>query len=856
MSTEIKTILFVENDLVALQMYGNRLEREGFHLDTAQDGLEALKILSQLTPDLVVLDMILPKLGGGDVLKFIRADPRLKALPVIIFSNAPRSELSQSLELAGPTRHLLKSDCTFPMLLQSIADLLIAASASRSVAVQTLKSVSIPMHAGNCQPEAKPALPNGAPKGCAEFLSEALAEIPRIREHCFAYIKAPASPASLQHLPNLYQHVHFLSTNAGNAGCARVAMLTNAFDTLLSEIMVKPSWVTPSVLQTIAQAVDCLGFLLRSSEADLAQPMPQVKVLAVDDDAVCNHVMVTTLRRAKFDAKCVDDPLVALQLLETNHYDLVLLDINMPELTGFELCEKLRRFPHCKTTPVIFITGHNNFDNRKQSVLSGGHDFITKPVSPSELALKATIHLLKTRVQRVPAGQPGMAPDMAPLSKDAPQQLAPTQTDQPPNDKPREVAPSTVLPPTTKSAGSDAPGGLSPSVRLPAMEPTLFVASVTQAAALNPTTPPGNGAQTLEPSALLPTTTESGNSDAPITPSPEVELPPTDPTPASVSHETNQPEDAIRINQLEISEPRNAVPSATEAQTSTESADSNAAITPSPAAELPPTDPTRLSLSQETLQTAAPTQLHQREITNAQNGVPSNEVLPVMESGRSDVQSVPAADASQPSSEPPLAPLPEDEPVAAASVATNQLNANAANGVPAESLLPAMDSCNKDPENGSPPALPGSEFRPASVSEELPPPAGSLENHQRGSNQPSTIPSFGVATSPTETGTSSISESNPQPVILPQSIITPRSIGEDEGSGYTRGDGSIKNDPNETFDKITCVVAQIMFGDDNLTEMNLRLVRAALERYDVRAILNGPAAETEDITHNSLTLDG
>jgi len=63
--------------------------------------------------------------------------------------------------------------------------------------------------------------------------------------------------------------------------------------------------------------------------------------------------------------------------------DAVLLDINMPGINGFELCEKLRHLPGCKTIPVIFITGYSNFDNRKTSVLSGGQDFITKPIFPS-----------------------------------------------------------------------------------------------------------------------------------------------------------------------------------------------------------------------------------------------------------------------------------------------------------------------------------------------------------------------------------------------------------------------------------------------------------------------------------------
>src|SRR5262249_53971331 len=151
----------------------------------------------------------------------------------------------------------------------------------------------------------------------------------------------------------------------------------------------------PSILQTMAQAVDCLRFLLKSDDVNIAEPSPKARVLAVDDDPVCNHVMLTTLRRANFAITNIENPVVALKLLENNRYDLVLLDVNMPDLSGFEVCMKLRQLPHCKTIPIIFVTAFNNFENRKQSVLSGGDDFITKPISPLELALKVTIHMLK-----------------------------------------------------------------------------------------------------------------------------------------------------------------------------------------------------------------------------------------------------------------------------------------------------------------------------------------------------------------------------------------------------------------------------------------------------------------------------
>ena len=255
-------------------------------------------------------------------------------------------------------------------------------------------------------------------KGRAEFLKDASADIAKVREHCLAYIKAPTSTTKLEPLS---QSVHSLSANATKAGCGRIALLTKAFDMLLSKIASKPARVTPSILQTLAEAADCLGLLLKSDEAGSTEEAPRAKVLAVDDDTVCNHVIVNTLKRANLDIVSVEDPLEGLKMLQNNHYDLVLLDIDMPKLTGFEVCEKLRALPHYKTTPVIFVTAHSNFGNRTQGVLSGGNYFITKPVDPLELALKVTIHLFKAQVQHAGVPQPETKPEVKPQAAKAPE---------------------------------------------------------------------------------------------------------------------------------------------------------------------------------------------------------------------------------------------------------------------------------------------------------------------------------------------------------------------------------------------------------------------------------------------------
>jgi CheY-like chemotaxis protein len=87
--------------------------------------------------------------------------------------------------------------------------------------------------------------------------------------------------------------------------------------------------------------------------------------------------------------------LIGLQLLKETRYDLVLLDIEMPGMDGFELCRKLRTLPGYQKTPVIYVTSHHDFDSRAKSILSGGNDLIAKPVFPMELAVKAMIYLLK-----------------------------------------------------------------------------------------------------------------------------------------------------------------------------------------------------------------------------------------------------------------------------------------------------------------------------------------------------------------------------------------------------------------------------------------------------------------------------
>lgn len=117
-----KTILYAEDDAVTLTAYKNRLEKAGYSVQTATDGVEALKVLHQTPPDLILLDLLLPKLTGEDVLKYLNSNPSLGQIPVIVLSTNSILTAANEPLVERTQKHFLKHECTFPKLLSAIEE--------------------------------------------------------------------------------------------------------------------------------------------------------------------------------------------------------------------------------------------------------------------------------------------------------------------------------------------------------------------------------------------------------------------------------------------------------------------------------------------------------------------------------------------------------------------------------------------------------------------------------------------------------------------------------------------------------------------------------------------------------------
>jgi DNA-binding response OmpR family regulator len=117
-------ITLIEDDAAIAVMYRLQLVSDGFDVEIARDGASGLHVVQESSPDLILLDVRLPRMSGLDLLEVISQDPRLAAVPVLILSNYSESDvIGRGLEL-GARAYLIKSQTTPVELSAKVRELL------------------------------------------------------------------------------------------------------------------------------------------------------------------------------------------------------------------------------------------------------------------------------------------------------------------------------------------------------------------------------------------------------------------------------------------------------------------------------------------------------------------------------------------------------------------------------------------------------------------------------------------------------------------------------------------------------------------------------------------------------------
>lgn len=145
------------------------------------------------------------------------------------------------------------------------------------------------------------------------------------------------------------------------------------------------------------------------------------KILAVDDEQNILDFVKINLEISGYEVETAKDGAEGLAKAKTGEYDAIVMDVMMPKLNGYTVCEQLRALPVTKETPIIMLTAKGTLDDKVKGFDSGADDYLIKPFEPQELLvrLKALMRRSKKQVQKdkkfteiLSAGDLKLSPDV------------------------------------------------------------------------------------------------------------------------------------------------------------------------------------------------------------------------------------------------------------------------------------------------------------------------------------------------------------------------------------------------------------------------------------------------------------
>ncbi len=130
------------------------------------------------------------------------------------------------------------------------------------------------------------------------------------------------------------------------------------------------------------------------------QPHPQADILVVDDAPVNVRFLVKTLSAHGYTVRPALDGVLALAAAQKKPPDLILLDINMPDLNGYQVCEQLKADDQTCDIPIIFISALEDVLDKVKAFSVGGVDYVTKPFQVEEVLARIQTHLTIRNLQK------------------------------------------------------------------------------------------------------------------------------------------------------------------------------------------------------------------------------------------------------------------------------------------------------------------------------------------------------------------------------------------------------------------------------------------------------------------------
>jgi CheY-like chemotaxis protein len=124
------------------------------------------------------------------------------------------------------------------------------------------------------------------------------------------------------------------------------------------------------------------GYDFPETQSTLNSAKERRWALVVDDVSDVTEMLSVLMGHAGFEVSTASSAQDAIALAREHHFDMVISDIGMPEMNGYELAEALRQLPGYDSIPLVAVTGYSMFDDRSRSLAAGFTEHVTKPIDP------------------------------------------------------------------------------------------------------------------------------------------------------------------------------------------------------------------------------------------------------------------------------------------------------------------------------------------------------------------------------------------------------------------------------------------------------------------------------------------
>ncbi len=385
-------ILIVEDNRASQQVAIGMLERLGCHFDTADTGLDALQKLACYEYDLVLMDCHMPKMDGYEATRRIRALPGETARVPIIAMTANAQQGDSDLCLAAGMDDYLTKPLRLNDLKQKLQSWLKQDVLANCGATSIGEHVEIEGNVLDVQvlKQLHDEIGHSFVKMLKAYLEDVPMQLQSIRE-------ALNSADSRQ----LRELAHSLKGASRNLGAERLAATAKKLEEQAHHGVVPD---VDATMQHLLRSYEPVRLALERELMLISQSWPtehmELRILIVDDDRALRFALHDVLDKDNYTIEQANNGMQAVVMCTRQMPDLILMDAIMPEMDGFDACQKIRTCPGGAQVPILMITALDDEQSVERAFAVGANDYIPKPIHFAVLRQRVARLLEAGRVQR------------------------------------------------------------------------------------------------------------------------------------------------------------------------------------------------------------------------------------------------------------------------------------------------------------------------------------------------------------------------------------------------------------------------------------------------------------------------